>query len=164
MSTIQFHGDAVQTNGTLPAVGSTLKDFHLVAGDLSEKSLADFAGKKLVLNIFPSINTGVCATSVRTFNQDAANLENTVVLCISKDLPFAQSEFCAAEGIENVVMLSDFRSNYGEDLGIEMTSGPLKGLLSRAVIVTDASGKITYTQLVSEVTNEPDYESALKAL
>lgn len=164
MSTITFHGDAIQTNGTLPAVGENLKDFTLVAVDLSEKHLADFKGKNIILNIFPSINTGVCAKSVRAFNKAAANLENTVVLCISKDLPFAQSQFCAAEGIENVVMLSDFRSNLGEEYGVQMIEGPLRGLLSRAIIVVNPEGKITYTEQVPEVTDEPNYEAALKAV
>lgn len=164
MSTIKFHGDAVNTNGSLPEVGENLKDFTLVAGDLSEKSLADYKGKNIVLSLFPSVNTGVCATSVRKFNEDASKLENTVVLCISKDLPFAQSEFCAAEGIENVVMLSDFRSNLAEEYGIQMTDGPLRGLMSRAVIVVNADGKIVYTEQVGEVTDEPNYDSALKAL
>lgn len=164
MSTITFHGDPIKTNGTLPAVGETLKDFTLVAGDLSEKHLTDFKGKNIILNIFPSVNTGVCAKSVREFNKDAAKLDNTVVLCISKDLPFAQSQFCAAEGIENVVMLSDFRSNLGEEYGVQITEGPLKGLLSRAVIVVNPEGKVTYTEQVGEVTDEPNYESALKAV
>lgn len=164
MSTITFHGDPIQTSGTLPAAGENLKDFTLVAVDLSEKHLSDFKGKNVILNIFPSINTGVCATSVRKFNEDAVKLDNTVVLCISKDLPFAQSQFCAAEGIENVVMLSDFRSNLGNEYGVQITEGPLKGLLSRAVIVLNPEGKITYTEQVTEVTDEPNYEAALKAI
>lgn len=164
MSEIKFHGDPVKTNGSLPAVGESLKDFTLVAGDLSEKSLADFKGKNIILSIFPSVNTGVCATSVRKFNEDASKLDNTVVLCISKDLPFAQSEFCAAEGIENVVMLSDFRSNSSKDYGVEMTDGPLRGLMSRAVIVVNPEGKVVYTEQVDEVTDEPDYEAAIKAI
>jgi thiol peroxidase len=164
MSTITFHGDPIKTSGNLPTVGESLKDFTLVAVDLSEKHLSDFKGKNVILNIFPSINTGVCATSVRKFNEDAAKLDNTVVLCISKDLPFAQSQFCAAEGIENVVMLSDFRSNLGEEYGVQITEGPLKGLLSRAVIVLNPEGKITYTEQVAEVTDEPNYDAALKAL
>ena len=164
MSTITFHGDPVKTYGTLPAVGERLKDFTLVSGDLSEKHLSDFKGKNIILNIFPSINTGVCATSVRKFNEEASKLDNTVVLCISKDLPFAQSQFCAAEGIENVVMLSDFRSNLGEEYGVQMTEGPLKGLLSRAIIVVNPEGKVTYTEQVAEVTDEPNYEAALNTL
>jgi thiol peroxidase len=164
MSTITFHGDPIKTNGTLPAVGDNLKDFTLVAVDLSEKHLSDFKGKNIILNIFPSINTGVCATSVRKFNEEASKLNNTVVLCISKDLPFAQSQFCAADGIENVVMLSDFRSNFGEEYGVQMTEGPLKGLLSRAVIVINSEGEITYTEQIAEVTDEPNYEAALNAI
>jgi thiol peroxidase len=164
MSTITFHGDTINTNGTLPNVGDNLQDFTLVAGDLSEKDLSDFKGKNVILNIFPSVNTGVCATSVRKFNEAASKLNNTVVLCISKDLPFAQSQFCAAEGIENVVMLSDFRSKVGENYGVEMIDGPLKGLLSRSIIVVDPEGKVIYTEQVAEVTEEPNYDAALEAL
>ena len=163
MATIQFKGNDVHTTGNLPQKGEKAKDFTLVANDLSEKSLADFAGKKLILNIFPSVNTGVCAASVRNFNEKAAALNNAVVLCISKDLPFAQAQFCGAEGLENVVMLSDFRSNFGETYGVTMTDGPLKGLLSRSVVVTDADGSILYTEQVPEITTEPDYEAALSA-
>ncbi len=163
MATIKFHGDDVHTIGNLPEKGADLKDFTLVATDLSEKSQADFSGKKLILNIFPSVNTGVCANSVRNFNKKAAEANNATVLCISKDLPFAQKQFCGAEGIENVVMLSDYRSDFGEQYGVQMTDGPLKGLLSRAVIVTDANGKIVYTEQVPEVTQEPDYDAALAA-
>lgn len=164
MSTITFQGDTIKTAGTLPSVGENVKDSTLVAGDLSEKSISDFKGKNIILNIFPSINTGVCAASVRKFNEDATKLDNTVVLCISKDLPFAQSQFCAAEGIENVVMLSDFRTHFGQDYGVQMTDGPLKGLLSRAVVIINPEGKITYTEQVPEITQEPDYDAALKAL
>ncbi len=164
MSTITFHGDPIKTKGSLPSVGENLKDFTLVAGDLSEKHLSDFKGKNIILNIFPSINTGVCATSVRKFNEEASKLDNTVILCISKDLPFAQSQFCAAEGIENVVMLSDFRSNLGEEYGVQITEGPLKGLLSRAIIVVNPEGKVIYTEQVGEVTNEPNYSGVLEAL
>ncbi len=163
MATIQFHGDDIHTSGTLPEVGTKMKDFNLVDGDLGEKSLADFTGKKVVYNIFPSVNTGVCANSVRNFNEKAAGAEGTVVLCISKDLPFAQGQFCGAEGIENVVMLSDFRSTFAEDNGLLMTDGPLKGLCSRVVIVTDQDGKIVYTEQVPEITQEPNYEAALDA-
>jgi|SRR5690554_4231766 len=164
MSTITFHGDPVKTAGSLPPVGENAKDFTLVAGDLSEKSLSDYKGKNIILNIFPSINTGVCATSVRKFNKDASNLDNTVVLCISKDLPFAQSQFCAAEGIENVEMLSDFRTHFGEEYGVQMEDGPLKGLLSRSVIVINPEGKVTYTEQVPEITQEPNYDAALKSV
>lgn len=164
MSTITFNGDPIKTSGNLPAVGEELKDFTLVAVDLSEKHLSDYKGKNVILNIFPSINTGVCAKSVRKFNEEAAKLDNTVVLCISKDLPFAQSQFCAAEGIENVEMLSDFRSNLGEEYGLQMTEGPLKGLLSRSVIAINPEGKVIYSEQVAEITNEPNYDAALKAL
>lgn len=164
MSAITFKGNAVSTVGSLPAVGDRAKNFTLVGTDLSDVSLSDYAGKTVILNIFPSINTGVCATSVRKFNQEAADLVNTVVLCISKDLPFAQSQFCGAEGIEDVVMLSDFRTDFGNEYGVLMADGPLKGLLSRAVIVIDAEGKITHTEQVPEIGQEPDYEAALKTI
>lgn len=162
MTTITLKGNEIHTKGDLPKVGDTLHDFVLTASDLSNKSLTDFAGKKLVLNIFPSIDTGVCAASVRYFNHDAAKLENTVVLCISKDLPFALNRFCGAEGIQNVVTLSAFRSQDFDDLII--VDGPLKGLLSRCVIVVDAQGNVVYTEQVAETTNEPNYEAALNAL
>lgn len=164
MSTITFKGSNVQTAGSLPENGSQAKDFTLVGTDLSDKSLSDFKGKKVILNIFPSINTGVCATSVRKFNEAAANLDNTVVLCISKDLPFAQSEYCAAKGIENVEMLSDFRTDFGNEYGVLMTDGPLKGLLSRAVVVINPEGKVVYQEQVPEIGQEPNYEAALQAL
>ena len=163
MAEITFKGNSVNTLGSLPSVGEQAKNFSLVGTDLSEKSLSDYKGKKVILNIFPSINTGVCATSVRKFNEEASSLDNTVVLCISKDLPFAQSEYCAAKGLNNVEMLSDFRSNFGEEYGVEMQDGPLKGLLSRAVVVIDEDGKVVYQQQVPEIGQEPDYESALKA-
>lgn len=164
MTTIKLKGNEIHTSGKLPEVGSQANDFTLTAVDLSDKSLSDYKGKRVILNIFPSINTGVCASSVRQFNKDAADLENTVVLCISKDLPFAQDQFCGAEGIKNVVMLSDFRSDFGHEYGVQMTDGPLRGLLSRAVIVLDADGKVKYTEQVPEITQEPDYKSALAAL
>lgn len=165
MATITLKGNAINTSGTLPAVGSTLPAFKLVRSDLSEAGPSDFAGKKLVLNIFPSLDTGVCAASVRRFNQDAASSADTVVLCISADLPFAHSRFCVAEGIENVVSLSTFRSpDFATAYGAGIVDGPLKGLLSRAVIVADASGKVLYTEQVPEIVQEPDYEKALAAL
>lgn len=163
MAEITFKGNSVNTQGSLPSVGEQAKDFTLVGTDLSEKSLSDYRGKKVILNIFPSINTGVCATSVRKFNEEASSLDNTVVLCISKDLPFAQSEYCAAKGLNNVEMLSDYRSNFGEEYGVQMQDGPLKGLLSRAVVVIDADGKVIYQEQVPEIGQEPDYESALNA-
>ena len=164
MSAITFKGNAVNTVGSLPAVGDTAKNFTLVGTDLSDASLSDYEGKNVILNIFPSINTGVCAESVRKFNKEAASLVNTVVLCISKDLPFAQSQFCGAEGIDNVIMLSDFRTDFGNEYGVLMADGPLKGLLSRAVIVINSEGKVTYTEQVPEIGQEPDYEAALKAV
>lgn len=164
MTTITFKGDEVHTVGTLPEVGQKAEDFTLVATDLSDKSLSDYKGKNVILNIFPSINTGVCATSVRKFNEEAANLDNTVVLCISKDLPFAQAQFCGAEGIENVVMLSDFRTSFGEEYGVELKDGPLKGLLSRAVVVINSEGDIIYKEQVPEIGQEPNYAAALKAI
>lgn len=165
MATITFKGNEVHTAGQLPAVGSKAPDFKLTAGDLSEKSLADYQGKRVVLNIFPSIDTGTCAASVRAFNEAAAGLENTAVLCISRDLPFAQGRFCAAEGISNVETLSEYKdSNFSDAYQLKVTDGPLAGLLSRAVVVVDEDGTVAYTEQVSEITNEPDYDKALAAL
>lgn len=165
MANITLGGNPVETSGNLPEVGSQLNDFELVAIDLSTKTLEDFKGSKLVLNIFPSVNTGVCATSVRQFNTEASELENTKVLCISRDLPFAQDQFCAAEGLDNVVMLSDFKSGaFGKSNGLIMTNGIFEGLLSRSIIVTDTSGKILYTEQVSETGEEPNYKAALEVL
>lgn len=164
MATITFKGGNIQTVGNLPAIGNKAKDFTLVGTDLSDKSLSSYKGKNVILNIFPSVNTGVCAASVRKFNEEAASLDNTVVLCISKDLPFAQAEFCAAQGLKNVEMLSDFRTNFGEEYGVQMVDGPLKGLLSRSVVVINVDGNIVYEEQVPEITQEPDYSAALKAL
>ncbi len=165
MATITLKGNSIHTAGELPAVGSQLPAFTLVKSDLSEVSPADFAGKKLVLNIFPSLDTAVCAASVRRFNKDAGERGDAVVLCISADLPFAQGRFCTTEGLENVVSLSVFRSpEFGADYGLTITDGPLKGLLSRAVIVTDVSGKVLYAEQVPEIVQEPDYDKALAAL
>lgn len=161
---ITLKGQTIHTSGKLPSVGTQAKAFTLTGVDLSEKTLDDFKGKYLVLNIFPSVNTGVCAKSVREFNKDAAGLNNTSVLCISKDLPFAQKQFCGAEGIENVVMLSDFRNDFGHEYGVEIIDGPMRGLLSRAVIVVDPTGKIVYEQQVPEIGQEPDYVAALAAV
>lgn len=163
-TSITLHGQTIHTVGKLPAVGSEIKDFSLTDTSLAEKTLADFKGKYLIMNIFPSVNTGVCAKSVREFNKDAASLNNTTVLCISKDLPFAQKEFCGAEGIDNVVMLSDFRNDFGHEYGVEIADGPMKGLLSRAVIIADPEGKIVYEEQVPEIGQEPDYANALKAV
>ncbi|WP_433780509.1 thiol peroxidase [Flavobacterium anhuiense] len=165
MASITLGGNPVHTSGELPAVGSKLADFSLVQNDLSVASLSTFAGKKLVLNIFPSVDTGTCAASVRKFNQSASGLENTTVLCISRDLPFAQKRFCGAEGLENVVNLSDFQEGaFGKANGLEIIDGPLKGLHSRAIIVVDADGTIKHTEQVAEIANEPNYEAALAAL
>jgi len=165
MASITLGGNPVHTSGELPAVGSKLADFKLVQNDLSVASLSNFAGKKLVLNIFPSVDTGTCAASVRKFNESAGGLENTTVLCISRDLPFAQKRFCGAEGLENVVNLSDFQQgSFGKANGLEITDGPLAGLHSRAIIVVDANGTITHTEQVAEIANEPNYEAALAAL
>src|SRR5690554_743725 len=164
MAKITFHENNIQTAGNLPSIGNKAKEFTLVATDLSDKSLSSYKGKNVILNIFPSVNTGVCATSVRKFNEEAASLDNTVVLCISKDLPFAQAEFCAAQGLNNVEMLSDFRTNFGEEYGVQMVDGPLKGLLSRSVVVINTDGDIVYEEQVPEITQEPNYSAALKAL
>ncbi|MDD7587174.1 MAG: thiol peroxidase [Corynebacterium glucuronolyticum] len=164
MAEVTFQGNEVTTSGELPVVGDKLPDFTVVAGDLSDISPADFAGKNLVINIFPSVDTGVCAQSVRTFNEKASSLDNTTVLCVSRDLPFALERFCAAEGLDNVVTASDFRHGFGEKLGVEQVSGPLAGLLARAVVVADAEGKVIYTQLVPEIGEEPNYEEALASL
>ncbi|MDQ5928911.1 MAG: thioredoxin-dependent peroxiredoxin [Bacteroidota bacterium] len=165
MASITLKGNAINTCGELPKIGTQLADFKLVQNDLSIATLSNFAGKKLVLNIFPSIDTGTCATSVRKFNESAAGLENTVVLCISRDLPFAQQRFCGAEGIENVVNLSDFQAGtFGKDNGLEIVDGPLAGLHSRVLIVVDENGKVIYTEQVGEIVNEPNYEAALAVL
>jgi len=165
MATVTLKGNEINTLGNLPAVGNDAPNFDLTQTDLSMRSLGEYEGKKLVLNIFPSIDTGTCAQSVRQFNQEAAELTNTVVLCISKDLPFAQTRFCGAEGIENVVMLSDYKDgNFGKSYQVEFTDGPLKGLLSRSVVVVDVNGKVTYSEQVSETVEEPNYKAALEAL
>lgn len=165
MAVITLGGNPINTNGSLPQVGSKATDFQLIKNDLSIASLADFAGSKLVLNIFPSIDTGTCATSVRTFNAKASTLENTKVLCISRDLPFAQKRFCGAEGLENVVNLSDFKEgSFGKNYGLEIIDGPLAGLHSRVVIVLDENGVVKHAEQVAEIANEPNYEAALASL
>ncbi|SEK22051.1 thiol peroxidase [Parapedobacter koreensis] len=165
MATITFKGAEIHTAGTLPAAGNKAPDFKLTAGTLSDKTLADYQGKKVILNIFPSIDTGTCAASVRAFNEKAAGLDNTIVLCISKDLPFAQGRFCAAEGISNVETLSEYKdSNFSDAYQLRIIDGPLAGLLSRAVIVVDEQGIVQYTEQVSEIANEPDYDKALAAI
>ncbi len=159
MAKVKFKGNEVNTNGQLPAVGSQAPDFKLVGASLNEISLADFKGKRVVLNIFPSIDTGVCASSVRQFNNWISKQENTVVICVSKDLPFASSRFCGAEGLESVITASDFRyNNFATDYGVLMTDGPLAGLMARSVVAIDEKGKVTYNQLVPEIVEEPNYE------
>lgn len=164
MADITFQGNPITTVGNLPEKGAQAPAFTLVGTDLSDVELKNFAGKQLVINIFPSIDTGVCQASVRAFNEKAGGRDNTAVLNVSKDLPFAQERFCAAEGIDNVVSASAFRSSFGEDYGVTMTAGPLEGLLSRAVVVVDAEGSVVYTEQVPEIGQEPDYEAALGAL
>lgn len=165
MATITFKGNPIQTSGELPAVGSKAPDFSLVANDLSNKSLADFSGSRVVLNIFPSIDTGICAMSVKAFNEKAAGLDNTKVLCISKDLPFAQKRFCGAEGIENVINLSDYATGaFCNDYGLLMTEGPLHHLASRVVIVLDEQGTVIYSEQVPEIVQEPNYDAAIASL
>ena len=165
MAKITLKGNPINTIGSLPKKACKTKDFTLVAQDLSEKKVEDFLGSKVILNIFPSLDTPTCAASVRHFNKAASELPNTKVLCISRDLPFAQARFCGAEGLNNVITLSDFRNgNFGKEYGVEITDGPLAGLLARAVIVLDEKGKVTYTQLVPEIVDEPNYDDVLKNL
>lgn len=165
MAKITLKGNEINTIGNLPVIGTKASNFSLVKTDLSTASLENFKGEQLILNIFPSVDTGTCAASVRNFNKEAAGLNNTKVLCISRDLPFAQSRFCGAEGIENVVMLSDFKTGaFGKDYGLEIVDGPLSGLNSRAVVVVNAEGNVVYTEQVAETTEEPNYEKALASL
>ena len=166
MATVTLKGSTIKTIGSLPELGSKLPTFNLTSGDLSNKTNTDFEGKKLVLNIFPSIDTGTCAASVRRFNSEATKLgKDVVVLCISRDLPFAQGRFCSSEGLENVVNLSSMKDeSFGKDFGVQFIEGPLQGLFSRSVIVCDSEGVVKYTQQVAETTEEPDYEPALAAL
>jgi thiol peroxidase len=165
MSQITLQGNAINTIGNLPETGSKAPDFTLVAADLSVKTMADYKDQKIIMNIFPSLDTGTCAASVRRFNAEASKLENTVVLCISKDLPFAQARFCGAEGLEDVHTLSDFRTGqFGKDYGVEIVDGPLAALESRAVVIVDEAGTVTYTQQVPEIVDEPDYDAVLAAL
>ena len=167
MATITLKGNKINTIGDIPPVGANLDDlqFKLTKTDLSDVGLKDFIGKKVVLNIFPSLDTGVCAASIRRFNTEAEKLNNTVVLCISKDLPFAHTRFCVAEGLENVIPLSEMRdSNFSERIGVKIINGPMAGLMARAVIVLNEGGIIKYTELVPEITQEPDYETAINSL
>lgn len=165
MATITLKGSPIHTNGSLPEVGVFALDFTGVKSDLSEVQLSDLKGKKVVLNIFPSLDTAVCAASVRRFNKEASNLKDTVVLCISKDLPFAQGRFCTVEGLKNVVAVSVFRdTTFENNFGMLIIDGPMAGLLARGVVIVDKEGKVIYTELVPEIVNEPVYISALNAL
>ncbi|NVZ72851.1 thiol peroxidase [Pseudomonas costantinii] len=165
MAQVTLRGNPVQVEGELPKAGAQAPDFTLTAGDLSDATLATFAGKRKVLNIFPSVDTPTCATSVRKFNAQANDVANTVVLCISSDLPFAQARFCGSEGLENVKNLSDFRSAaFSEDYGVNIVDGPLRNLTARAVVVLDENDKVLHSELVSEIGHEPNYEAALAVL
>lgn len=165
MAIITLKGNTINTLGELPAIGTSAPDFKLTKTDLSLADYINYKGKKVVLNIFPSIDTGTCAKSVRQFNKEAAELKNTAVLCVSKDLPFAQTRFCGAEGIENVEMLSDFREgSFGQNYGLEITNGPLQSLHSRAVVVINENGQVVYNEQVPEIVDEPNYKAALEAL
>lgn len=163
-TTITLGGKTVHTVGKLPVVGANVKAFTLTGIDLQERTFADYKGKYVIMNIFPSVNTGTCSKSVRKFNEEAAALTNTTVLCISKDLPFAQKQFCGAEGIDRVVMLSDFRNDFGNNYGVLITDGPMRGLLSRAVVVINPEGKIVYEEQVPEIGHEPNYAAAKAAI
>ncbi|WP_460218583.1 thiol peroxidase [Psychroserpens sp. MEBiC05023] len=165
MATVTLGGNTVHTSGTLPNIGVTAPDFKLTATDLSTKSLSDYNGCNLVLNVFPSVDTGTCAASVRAFNKAASNLDNTKVLCISKDLPFAMARFCGAEGLDNVESLTDYKDgNFGKTYGLDFIDGAFDTLLSRCVIVINSEGKVIHTEQVSEIANEPNYNAALDAL
>ncbi|MEH6537269.1 MAG: thiol peroxidase [Psychroserpens sp.] len=165
MATVTLGGDTVHTSGTLPSIGSTAPNFKLTATDLSSVSLNDYAGHNLVLNVFPSVDTGTCAQSIREFNKAASTLENTKVLCIARDLPFAMARFCGAEGLDNVVSLSDFRDgNFGKSYGLDFTDGAFEALLSRCVIIVNTEGKVVYTEQVPEIADEPNYKVALDTL
>lgn len=165
MATVTLKGNEIHTSGSLPSIGSLAPDFQLAKGDLSTAKLSDYKGKKVVLNIFHSIDTGTCAASVRQFNTEAAELDNTSVLCISRDLPFALTRFCGAEGLDNVETLSDFKNgNFGKSYGLEYIDGPIEGLLARSIIVLDENGNVVHTEQVSEVVEEPNYKAALEAL
>lgn len=166
MAQITLKGNAINTCGSLPAVGSAAPDFCLTNSDLGDVSLKEYAGKTVILNIFPSIDTPVCAASVRKFNEEVTKLSDTVVLCVSLDLPFAHARFCGAEGLENVVSVTELRAprGFGEDYGCRITDGPLAGLLSRAIVCVDGSGKVCYTQQCPEIVEEPNYDEVLAAL
>jgi thiol peroxidase len=164
MAEVTLRGNPVHTVGELPAVGSPAPAFSLTGPNLADVGSGDYSGRSVVLNIFPSIDTPTCATSVRTFNERAGERDGVTVLCVSNDLPFAQGRFCGAEGIENVSTASAFRSTFGNDYGVTVTDGPLAGLLARSVVVIDGDGNVAYTELVGDIANEPDYDAALSAL
>jgi len=165
MAQITLKGNSIETSGNLPAVGSAAPGFTVVKSDLSETSLADYKGKKVILNIFPSIDTGVCAASTRKFNAEASSLDNSVVVCVSADLPFAHGRFCEAEGLKDVIPTSVFRSpDFGKAYGQTITTGPLAGLLARSIVVIDEKGTVKYTEQVPEITQEPNYQAALDAV
>ena len=165
MATTHLKGTPVQTSGALPRIGAKAKDFLLTDTKLQDKTLADFAGRKILLNVFPSVDTPVCAMSVRRFNSEAAQVKNAVILCVSRDLPFALARFCGAEGIERVLTLSELRNrDFGKNYGLELTTGPMAGLLARSVIIIGLDGKVAYRELVDDITHEPDYETAIKEL
>lgn len=165
MARITLKGNAIETVGNVPAVGSTIPGFTLTKTDLGDCSAADYSGKNIVFNIFPSLDTPVCAASVRKFNAEVSSLRDCVVLCVSADLPFAHKRFCESEGLDNVIALSNFRSaQFGKDFGVEITTGPLAGLLSRAVVIAGPDGVVKYVEQVPEIAQEPDYDAALAAL
>lgn len=165
METVYFQTTPCHTYGTVPAVGTTAPEFDLVSADLAPVNNHEYRGKRLVLNIFPSLDTAVCAMSVRRFNAEAAKMDNTAVLCVSMDLPFAAKRFCTAEGIENLTVASAFRSpRFGQEYGVQLVDGPLAGLLTRCVLILDENGKVIFRDLVDEITHEPDYEAALNVL
>ncbi len=165
MAKILLKGEPIETIGELPAVNSMAPAFTLTKTDLSDVSLANFRGKRIILNIFPSIDTNVCAASARRFNEELNKLDNTVVLCVSADLPFAHNRFCEAEGLKNIIPLSVFRAgNFGKDYGVTIKTGPIAGLLSRAIVVIDENGKVIYTEQVPEIAQEPDYAATFKAV
>ena len=165
MANITLKGNPIHTKGNLPSVGSKAPDFKLTNGELGERTMGDYKGKRVVMNVFPSVDTGTCAASVRKFNEEASQLDNTVVLCISRDLPFAMNRFCAAEGLKNVETLSEFRDqNFSDSYQLQITDGPLQGLLSRAVVVVNEEGNVVYTEQVPEIVDEPNYANALASL
>lgn len=165
MATVTLNGAPFNTNGELPKVGEMAPEFNLKKVDLSSTNLSDFKGANLILNIFPSIDTATCATSVRTFNKRASELENTKVVCVSRDLPFAQKRFCGAEGIDNVITASDFATgDFGKNYGLELENGPLAALHARAIVVVDANGIVKHTELVTDIASEPNYDAAIAAV